>query len=46
LENRFGHNRVIFVISVSKLVQKDDGPEDIEVIISTFNKYGDKNLDP
>ena len=29
------------VISVSKLIRKNDGPDEIAEIISTFRKYGD-----
>src|ERR1700739_1326492 len=28
------------VISIGKLVRKNDGPEEVEQIISTMNKYG------
>jgi hypothetical protein len=29
------------VISIGKLVRKNDGPEDVELIISTMIKYGE-----
>jgi hypothetical protein len=29
------------VISIGKLVRKDDGPEEVEQIISTMMKYGE-----
>ncbi|MGC2575727.1 MAG: hypothetical protein WA364_29835 [Candidatus Nitrosopolaris sp.] len=31
------------VISIGKLVQKNDGPEEVEQIINTMMKYGEKN---
>ena len=31
------------VISVGKLVRKEDGPEELEQIIDTMTKYGQSN---
>jgi hypothetical protein len=31
------------VISIGKLVRKNDGPEEVEHILSTMIKYGEKN---
>jgi hypothetical protein len=31
------------VISVGKLVRKNDGPEEVEQILRTMMKYGEKN---
>ena len=31
------------VISIGKLVRKNDGPEEVEQILSTMTKYGEKN---
>ncbi|MGB6528562.1 MAG: hypothetical protein WBF33_10685 [Candidatus Nitrosopolaris sp.] len=31
------------VISIGKLVRKNDGPEDVEQMIITMTKYGEKN---
>jgi hypothetical protein len=31
------------VISIGKLVRKNDGPEEVEQILSTMMKYGEKN---
>ena len=31
------------VISIGKLVGKNDGPEEVEQILSTMMKYGEKN---
>ena len=31
------------VISIGKLVRKNDGPEEVGQILSTMNKYGGKN---
>ncbi len=31
------------VISIGKLVRKIDGPEEVEQIINTMSKYGEKN---
>ena len=31
------------VISIGKLVWKNDGPEEVEQILSTMTKYGERN---
>ena len=36
------HSDIRDVISIGKLVRKNDGPEEVEQIISTMIKYGDK----
>jgi hypothetical protein len=37
-----GIQDVVSIIIINKILRKNDGPDEMQAIMSTFNKYGEK----